>query len=164
MTIESENPQCMRLFRNAAGVWRRLASGEDNTWTFAPEKDGVIEVGVGVVIPDAKPAAAQGAWPRAFTVLISTKSDEGVRVRVPFRVAPYIIPSTLEPVDELLIVSQECTDDSVRSVRAFAARTGLKLVTHDVDEDCDQWMQDTIEPGLFTFPTAHGSSGRRVPA
>ena len=142
----------------AAGVWRRLASGEDNTWTLAPEKDGVVEVGVGVVIPDAKPAAAQGVWPRAFTVLISTKSDDGKRVRVPFRVAPFVIPSALEPVDELLIVSQECTDDSVRSVRAFAARTGLKLVTHDVDEDCDQWMQDTIEPGLFTFPTAHGSS------
>ena len=27
-----------------------------------------MELGVGVVIPEAKPAAAQAAWPRAFTV------------------------------------------------------------------------------------------------
>ena len=50
----------------------------------------------------------------------------------------------------------------MRSVRAFAARTGLKLVAHEVDEMCDQWMQDTIEPGLFAFPTAEGSIRRRA--
>ena len=121
-----------------------------------------MEVGVGVVIPEAKAAAAQAAWPRAFTVEISTKSQHSKRLRVPFRVAPYVIPSALEPVDELLIVSQDVTADSVRSVEAFAARTGLKLVAHEVDEMCDQWMQDTIEPGIFAFPTAEGSSQARA--
>ena len=121
-----------------------------------PGKDGVVEVGVGVVIPEGKSAAAQKAWPRAFTVEISTNSKNSPRLRVPFRVAPYVIPSALEPVDELLIVSQPVTDDAVRSVREFAARTRVKLVVDEVDEMCDQWMQDTIEPGLFAFPTARG--------
>ena len=75
--------------------------------------------------------------------------------------APYVIPSALEPVDELLIVSQPVTADSVRSVRAFAANTDLKLVAHEVYETCDQWMQDTIEPGLFAFPTAGGREQAR---
>ena len=149
-------------FAKAQAAWRRQAPSEDNSWTLAPGKDGMVEVGVGVVIPDARPAAAQTVWPRAFTVEISTKSEPGMRLRVPFRVAPYVIPSALEPVDELLIVSQPVTADSVRSVRAFAARTGLKLVAHEVDEMCDQWMQDTIEPGLFAFPTAEGSSQARA--
>jgi protein-arginine deiminase len=77
-------------------------------------------------------------------------------------VAPYVIPSALEPVDELLIVSQPVTADSVHSVREFAAKTKLKLVAHEVDEMCDQWMQDTIEPGLFAFPTAEGIGQARA--
>ncbi len=116
----------------------------------------MLELGVGVVIPDARPGGPQPAWPRAFTVEVATKSQPSQRRRVPFRVAPYVIPSALEPVDELLIVSQEVTEESVSSVRAFAARRGLKLVAHEVDELCDQWMQDTMEPGLFAFPTAEG--------
>ena len=90
------------------------------------------------------------------------KSTQSKRMRVPYRVAPYVIPSALEPVEELLIVSQTVTEDSVQSVRAFAARTGLKLAAYEVDEMCDQWMQDTIEPGLFAFPTAEGSSQVRA--
>jgi protein-arginine deiminase len=72
------------------------------------------------------------------------------------------MPSALEPVDELLIVSQELTADSVDSVRAFAAKTRLKLVAHELGETCDQWMQDTFEPGLFAFPTASGSDQARA--
>ena len=164
VSLESDSRRCLRLFRNGVGGWRRQAPSEDDSWTLTPGKDGVVEMGVGVVIPEARPAAAQTVWPRAFTVDISTKSKPDMRLRVPFRVAPFIIPSALDPVDELLIVSQTVTADSVRSVRAFAARTGLKLVAHEVDEMCDQWMQDTIEPGLFAFPTAEGSSpGARLP-
>ncbi len=162
VSIESDSRRCLRLFRNAAGGWRRQAPSEDNSWTLAPGKDGVVEVGVGVVLPDPRPTGPQLAWPRAFTVEVSTKSQPGKRLHVPFRVAPYIIPSALEPVDELLIVSQDVTADSVHSLRASAARTGLRLVAHDVDEMCDQWMQDTIEPGLFPFPTAEGSDQARA--
>ena len=135
---------------------------EDYSWTLAPATDGVVEVGVGVVMPEPTADAARAIWPRAFTVEISTKSERGRRQRVPFRVAPYVIPSALEPVDELLIVSQAVTVDSVRAVRAFGARTGLKVVTPEVDEMCDQWIQDTIEPGLFVFPTTEGSNQARA--
>ena len=162
VAIESESRSCLRLFRNADGGWRRLAPSEDSTWTLAPGNDGTLELGVGVVMPEVKPSEAQVPWPRTFTVEISAKSKAIPMVRVPFRLAPFVIPSALEPVDELLIVSQTVTADSVRAVRAFAARTGLKLVTHEVDDMCDQWMQDTIEPGLFAFPTAEGSEQARA--
>ena len=90
-------------------------------------------------------------------------SQRGTRVRVPFRVAPFIIPSTLDPVDELLIVSHEVTVDPVRSVQEFAERTSLSLIAPEVDETVDQWMQDTIEPGIFAFPTSKGNSQARLP-
>ena len=38
-------------------------------------------MGVGVVMPEPKPAGAQVAWPRAFTVEISTKSTAGAAAR-----------------------------------------------------------------------------------
>ena len=162
VSVESNNRRCLRLYLNGIGGWRRQAPSEANSWTLAPGKAGAVDVGVGVMIPESRAAAAEVVWPRSFTVLISTKSKDSMRLRVPFRVAPYVIPSALEPVDELLIVSQAVTADSVRSVRAFAARTGLKLVAHEVDEMCDQWMQDTIEPGVFAFPTAEGSGQARA--
>jgi hypothetical protein len=114
------------------------------------------------MIPEAKGDGSQAVWPRAFTVEVSTKSSESTRLRVPFRVAPFVIPSALEPVEELLIVSQDGTTDSVHAVEAFATRTGTTLVAPDVDELCDQWMQDTIEPGIFAFPVAEGSSQARA--
>ena len=68
--------------------------------------------------------------------------------------APFLIPSTLDPVEELLIVSTRLTADSVAAVREFAASTALKLSRLEASKRCDQWMQDTIEPGLFAFPTS----------
>jgi protein-arginine deiminase len=65
-------------------------------------------------------------------------------------------------VDELLILEQDITVDSVRSVEEFATRTGLTLVSPEVDDTCDQWMQDTMEPGIFAFPTAAGSRQARA--
>jgi protein-arginine deiminase len=162
VSIESDSRRYLRLFQSADGGWSRLASKDDKSWTLAPGKDGTLELGVGILMPEARPAAGKLAWPRAFTVEISTKADQTNRLRVPFRVAPYVIPSALEPVDELLIVSQPFTADSVESVRAFAAKTGLKLVALEVGEACDQWMQDTIEPGLFPFPIAEGSRQARA--
>ena len=87
VSIESDNRRCLRLFRNADDGWRRLAPGEDDSWTLAPGRDGALEVGVGVVMPEAMPAGGAGpAWPRAFTVLITTNSQHGKGLRVPFRV------------------------------------------------------------------------------
>jgi protein-arginine deiminase len=162
VSFESDSRRCLRVFQNVDNGWRRLAPSESYSWTLATGKDGALEVGVGVVMPEARSDAGKTAWPRAFTVEISTKSQPAKRLRVPFRVAPYVIPSALEPVDELLIVSQALTADSVRSVRAFTARTGVKLVAYEADETCDQWMQDTIEPGLFAFPTAEGGDQARA--
>ena len=163
VSIEAESRRSLRLFRNGPGGWRRQTPGDDKSWTFVPGKDRVVDLGVGVVIPEreGRPAAKRPGLGRSPSR--SRRSHRSrKRLRVPFRVPPFVIPSALEPVDELLIVSQAVTAESVHSVRAFAARTGLKLVAHEVDELCDQWMQDTIEPGLFAFPTAEGISQARA--
>ena len=157
-----ENRRCLRLFHKVDGVWRRAAPKEGESWTLTPDKAGILEVGVGVVLPVPKPRTIEPAWPRTFAVEISPAVPGGNRFRVPFRVAPYLIPSALEPVEELLIVSQPATADSVKAVQRFAATTPLKLYPLVADKRCDQWMQDTIEPGLFPFPTADSTRQARA--
>ena len=49
----------------------------------------MAELGVGVVIPEVRIAAAQAVWPRAFAVVIATQTEQQKRLRVPFRVAAF---------------------------------------------------------------------------
>ncbi len=157
VSVDGDSVRFVRLFRRAKGEWRRLPPGRDRTWTLAADPEGVVELGVAVVMPQAGPDGVEPTWPRAFEIAVSTKPGQGKGVRVPFRVPPYVIPSALEPVEELMIVGLPITDDAVRGVRDFASRTRLKLVVHHVQDTCDQWMQDTIQPGLFAFPTERGT-------
>ena len=156
VSVDGDSGRFLRLFRKAKSEWRRVTPSKDQSWTVATAADGTAEVGVGVVMPQAGPDGLEPVWPRAFDVVVSMKSQPDHRVRVPFRVPPFVIPSALEPVEELMIVSLPVTHDAVQAVRAFAARTGLRLVVHEAVDGCDQWMQDTIQPGLFAFPTPLG--------
>jgi hypothetical protein len=153
VSIDSGTPRSLRVYCKTAGVWQRVAQNPQQEWAIAAGEDGALELGVGVVIPDARRGGPRVAWPRAFTVQIAARSNPREPIRIPFRVAPYIVPSALDPVERLLMVSQDLTSDSVEAVRDFAAQTATRLTALDVPEDSDQWMQDTIEPGLFTFPT-----------
>ena len=60
VSIESDSRRCLRLFRKGSGGWRQQAPGEDHSWTLAPGKDGSVEVGVGVMIPEAKGCRGSG--------------------------------------------------------------------------------------------------------
>ncbi len=111
-------------------------------------------MGIGVLMPEAQRGEPQPTWPRTFDVLVSSQAHRGETVRIPFRVAPCIIPSALEPVEELMIVSLPVTADAVLGIRALTAAMGVKLVANEAHDLCDQWMQDTIQPGIFAFPTA----------
>ena len=162
ISITSENDRCLRLFHKVDRFWRRVAPKEGQSWTLTPGETGILELAIGVVLPAAKPAAIDPVWPRTFAVEIGPAAPGGNRIRVPFRVAPYLIPSTLDPVEELLIVSHPITADSVDAVQAFAASTALKLFRLETFKRCDQWMQDTIEPGLFPFPTVERTRQARA--
>ncbi len=162
VSIEGESSRQLRLFQRANGEWRRLATSKDQSWTLAPEPDRAVEMGIGVLMPEARRGEPQPTWPRTFNVLVSSQAHRGEFVRVPFRVAPYIIPSALEPVEELMIVSLPVTADVVQRIRALTAAMRVNLVAQEAQDPCDQWMQDTFQPGIFAFPTAAGTEQTRA--
>jgi protein-arginine deiminase len=155
-SVNGEHAGALRLYQKTDAGWRRAAPEKGLSWTLTANPSGVLEVGVGVVLPEAKAGADEPGWPGAFTVEIARRADGGEPVRVPFRVAPFLIPSPLDPVERMLIVSHANTREAVKALEGFAHETGLKLYVHQAKPPCDQWMQDTIEPGVFAFPAAEG--------
>jgi protein-arginine deiminase len=141
-----------RLYRKTSTGWQLIAPHEDS-WSLNAEKSGVMDLDIGVVLPEATSETRHLIWPTSFTLEISSPSA-GDPIKIPIRVAPFIIPSALDPVEEILIVAQEATEGAVKSMQAFAERSKIKLTVHDAQPPADQWMQDTIEPGVFAFPSA----------
>lgn len=150
--LKGENTAALRLYQETEDGWRRLTPNNDLSWTLKANKSAALQVGVGVVLPEAKAGADEPGWPSAFTVEVGTTVEGEGRVRVPFRVAPFLIPSPLDPVEVMLIVSEKTTAEAVKGLKAFAAKSELKLYEHLAKPPCDQWLQDTIEPGVFAFP------------
>lgn len=142
------------LFRLSAGTWRRVAPAGAATWIIRPDAEGPTDLGVGIMLPTATAEAPQPIWPRALTLEIESS---GTVSRVAFRVAPFIIPSALERGHEALIVSRASTAQAVADLRAWGTRHGVPVFALEAQDPCDQWMQDTIEPGVFAFPARGGA-------
>ena len=154
--LETETWRSIYVFRKSDAGWRRVAPSQETSWTISPGTDGTLELGIGVALNEPGRDGPQAAWPRAFAVAVSTTAKKDERVQVPFRVAPLLIPSALEPVEELMIVSEPITADAVRVVQSFATKIDVKLNVFMADVTCDQWIQDAFQPLLFAFPTPSG--------
>lgn len=156
VTLSTTGGAAVSIFRRTDARWTRASADGDATWTFAVDDSGVLEVGVGVAFPQAPPAADAASWPSAFSVSVRPTSGAEPPIDVPFRVAPFLIPSALDPVEQLWIVGQDRTSAAVADLERFAADAKVDLVVHRSMPRSDQWMQDTIEPGVFAYP-ARGS-------
>ena len=144
----------LRFYRRTRDGWRRAERNEAGAWTIETDDRGMIEAGIGVVLPEAVDGGEAPTWPGAFTIDINAPTV--ATQRIPFRVAPFIIPCALEAADEVLIVARASTADAVKDLVKWSATTRIKVFTLDAQDPCDQWMQDTMEPGVFTFPAAAG--------
>lgn len=153
VSLQGDAISSLTLYRRTDDGWLRVLPEQPGRWILTPGGPKSLEIGVGVVLPEAVAGAPDVLWPRAFTVAVGTNAASH---QVPFRVAPFIVPTSLDPVDEVLIVQQPTTANSVKALRAMMASTSVPLFALSKDEASDQWMQDAIEPGLFTFPTATG--------
>jgi hypothetical protein len=153
LSIRGAPVAAIRLYVKAGDGWRLMPPGADGNWTVSADVAGTIELGLGVVFPEAARGSAEPAWPRAFSAAIEPRGAASKRTVVSFRVAPYIVPSTLEPVDELLVIAEPATAGVVEILRVVAARAKIKFSPIKPRHACAPWMQDTMQPGVFIFPT-----------
>ena len=109
--------------------------------------------------PTAAPAPLHPA--NGFDLSVSVVDESGERLaenRLTCRVAPFLLASALDPVEELYIVRNPMTEHVVDTLRAIVPQTSAMLseVTVANSIDADVWMQDTVEIGRFCLPTADG--------
>lgn len=151
LTARGCEPGCLMLFQKTAGGWSLVKPTGPATWQLNANGEGVVEAGIGVRLPDVTADTELSAWPGRFSLGIAATADKGCEV--PFRVAPFLIPGPLDPVSEILIVSSEDTTAAVADLRKLADASGINLTVHEAPPPADQWMQDTIEPGVFVVPS-----------
>jgi Protein-arginine deiminase (PAD) len=143
----------IRLYRRDARGWSRIKLGRDHVFSLPADESGVIEVAVAVVYPRSDKRLGKQRWASSFTMEIGLQGADSTIARIPCRVAPFLIPSSLDPVADVLIVDRKETEAIVDAMKVQAARAGFRLVRHEAKGEADTWMQDTIEPGLFAYPT-----------
>ena len=154
VSAAGEGSAALRLYRRAPEGWRRVTTTAGSSWTLQTDERGRVDVGVGVVLPAATEGEEPPVWPRAFTVQIGAAGVDFQRI--PFRVSPFIIPCALDKADEVLIVARASTADAVTDLKQWSTSTKVAVSTLDAQDPCDQWMQDTMEPGVFAFPSSSG--------
>lgn len=145
----------IRIYQKTDRAWNRINPDRKGSFLLKSGNDAVIELGLGVALPRAEHANDQQNWPTEFHIAVGDPAADSSVVRVPFRVAPFILPNALDPADEILIADRPSTRAAVAALTPLAQKLGVKLTAFAGDK-ADVWMQDTIEFGQYAFPAHSG--------
>jgi protein-arginine deiminase len=146
----------VQLFRRIASKWSDL--GCSGRWLLDPREGDQCSVTLGVVARAFRGANDEtGAWDGAFILTVSAHvpgSDEIAISTLPFLVAPYMLASSLDPVEEVLVVSNSRTADFVEKLQQIIPQTGARLRSIKVPngDELDVWVQDAVEIGRICVP------------
>jgi protein-arginine deiminase len=155
MRVRGIEASDVRAFRRTNRTWERVLVRDDRTFALKAEDGAAIELGIAIVLP-ANSSQEKISWPTAFQVDIGGGTAESKVITAQFRAAPFIVPSALDPVDEILVVDVPSTKTIVEGLRTLTQKVGVRLTVHS-GERPDVWMQDTVEFGQFAVPSASGA-------
>ena len=76
-----------------------------------------------------------------------------------FVVAPFMLASSLDPVDEVLVVKNARSVSVVDALKQIVPQTGAQLTTIEVQDgdEYDVWIQDAVEIGTVCIPSISGA-------
>lgn len=144
------------LFQQREGQWTPL--GAEGTWTVDLEPVGLPRAELGVVAH----SFAQAGWSGHFILTVTLIDEGGLECgtrEVHFRVAPFLLASSLDPVDEVLVVENARTSRFVQVAERILQQIGVRMrairVARD-EEEFDIWPQDAVEIGRICVPGGHG--------
>lgn len=146
------------LFEQRAGQWTPL--GANGTWKVDLGAEGQLDTKLGIVAR----SFAQAGWSGHFTVTVALVAGDSLVERsageVPFRVAPFLLASALDPVEEVVVVENSRTAGFIKDLAGILHQVGVRMRTIRVAADADEfdiWPQDALEIGRICVP-----SGRAV--
>ena len=158
----------IHLFRRDGADWHALGSSEP--WRLeAADVDSNGRIVLGLVIHEFDPAwiGAGRAYCRSFALAAKVLSADGTLLAgdsANFRVAPFQLASSLDPVEQVLVVRNELTQTVVDALETMVRKAGATLHTIDIGGpgQTDMWMQDTVEIGRYVVPGPDGVARQAV--
>jgi protein-arginine deiminase len=133
--------------------------GPGGTWSLNRHTDSRREIALAAVPPTPGDRAA---YANTFTLRIA--DEEGRIATVPCRVAPVLLASSLDPVDEVLVIRNPLTarfaDELARLVPKASGRPKVRFVDHTAVPH-DLWIQDAVEIGRVCVPGGPPGSARQ---
>ena len=94
-----------------------------------------------------------------FTAAVTTGEGEEVATdSARFVVAPFLLASSQDPVEEVLVVKNRRTADFIKALRNIVPQTTARLSPIEVEDgtESDVWVQDTVEIGRVCAPSIQG--------
>ena len=160
--VEGEPSSAIVLFQRTGDGWTSL--GTEGTWSIRITREthgAEVQLDLGLVATVDRVAAAQAEkWNRHFLLTVSLSSADQPLISAdsaPFIIAPFLLASAVDPVEEVLVISNGLSSRFVSALAEIVHKTGAQLRAIDYDEvPNDLWVQDTVEIGRVVVPSSAG--------
>lgn len=159
LRVDEHSRGKVHLFRHRETQWEYM--GSEGVWCL--ENIESQEVMLRLVAGSFAHASAQGMlkWSGDFTLTAAVVTGEGAEVMTDsarFQVAPFLLTSALDPVDEVLVIKNAQTLGFVDALQRIVPQTGAKprIIQAEGGNESDVWIQDTVEIGRVCVPTPQG--------
>ncbi len=160
LRTDDESQGSVHLFRRRRIGWEHL--GAEGLWRLAWES-GNREITLSVVAEPSTRTEGRRArkWIDEFTITAAVATGSGAESTCDcarFRVAPFLLTSALDPVEEVLVIRNVRTAEFVEIFRPVVNLTGARLRIFEFDDgtELDVWMRDTMKAGRICAPSPEG--------
>jgi protein-arginine deiminase len=157
VSAEAQGRAC--LFRRRADGWDSL--GLEGTWRLEAHNLTEIELGLAAVPSTRQSRSLSGySWARIFhlrVALVTKEAKEIFHTSICFKIPPLLLASSLDKVEEVLVIRNELSSRFVAELEDLLAHTGVRVHAIDYSEVPDDlWIQDTVSILRMCVPSWSG--------
>jgi protein-arginine deiminase len=162
LKVPAPDRRFVRLLRERAGAWEDL--GAEGPWTIRPTEEERAE-GLTLALSAlsfARPHRHRFVgWSGEFTLTAWALDSQGkaaARDRARFKTAPFLLASSLDTVEEVLVIETALTAPFVEALADVVPRAGARVrpLAFPDGTPNDVWAQDTMEVGRACAPDSAG--------
>ena len=165
LTIENAENEPIEIFRVFSNESPGLFHHEGKPLSIAASDVGSIDFGVACRTFAHHGLPGKAPWDGNFSITVALKAGGDTEVATEtahFRVAPFLLASAIDAVEEVLVVHTPLTLKFIEKLKQLIPQMGAKLrpVEFDDGNASDVWMQDTVEIGKVCHPTPRSAEQR----
>jgi protein-arginine deiminase len=161
LCVDRESRGKVYVFHLDGSDWELLSCREP--WRIDWERVSDSHVTLGLVAGSfayktCEPASEWSGVIDLSVAIVDENNAQLAKESARFRVAPFLLASALDPVEEVLVVKNERTAGFVKELERIVLGAGARLrpVEFEGSVESDVWVQDTVEIGRVCVPSSTG--------